>query len=175
MWDKYIFVSIFILLASLILGSLYFTFIFTPSIFHSYDVKTASEIVNGYFKYYFKIWWISGIVIYTLIGILSFKNKEIIKDFKWFLIFLFVLVIINIAQDRAILSLAQSINQEYFSYLSEKDFTNANILKNKFKTLHSISSILNLISIAIGLILLYTLLKFKNKFAIINIRNKEVN
>ncbi len=112
------------------------------------------------FPYYFKINWILGVVIYTIIGVLSFKDKEIVKSLKWFLISVGMVVILNMAQDRAIFPMSKSIQQEYVELVKENQQKKAQILHSKFSKIHGISSVINLTTMLLETFLLYNFLSF---------------
>jgi len=119
LWDKYVYGLIIFLLFCLLGGSIFITFIYTPYIFSHYSTKEAGEIVSKIFPFYFKFGWIIGIIIYTLIGALSLKEKEIIKKLKWFIIATAVLILISMALDRAILPITEGLKSEYYDLLNE--------------------------------------------------------
>lgn len=138
-----------------------FTFIVAPAIFSGLDSKNAGFVMNLIFPYYFKLGWIGGIVIYTLIGIYSFIDREAIKSLRIFLIGLFFIVIINMALDRALLPLSKNLLTSYYDLLEHSDYNMAKTVKDRFDTVHKLSSILNLLYIIILTYLLYTFFKFK--------------
>lgn len=115
------------------------------------------------FPYYFKINWVLGIVIYTIIGILSFKEKEIVKSLKWFLLSIGAIVILNMAQDRALFPMAKSIQLEYVELLKENQTEKAEILHSQFSKIHVISSFINITTLALELFILYNFLSFFKK------------
>jgi hypothetical protein len=164
LWDKYIYGLIIFLLFCLLGGSIFITFIYTPYLFSHYSTKEAGEIVSKIFPFYFKSGWIIGIIIYTLVGVLSVKEKEIIKKLKWFVIATAVLILISMALDRAILPVAEGLKSEYYDLLNEGKQNEANIIFNRFKTFHWISSVLNLINICIEIFMLIYILKFLKNF-----------
>lgn len=164
MWDKYVYGLIIFLLFCLLCGSIFITFIYTPYLFSHYSTKEAGEIVSKIFPFYFKSGWIIGIIIYTLVGVLSVKEKEIIKKLKWFVIATAVLILISMALDRAILPIAEGLKSEYYDLLNEGKQNEANIIFSRFKTFHEISSVLNLINIIIEIFMLIYILKFLKNF-----------
>ncbi len=121
-------------------------------------------MVSKIFPFYFKSGWIIGIVIYTLVGVLSLKEKEIIKKLKWFVIATAVLILISMALDRAILPIAEGLKSQYYDLLNEGKQNEAEIIFSRFKTFHGISSVLNLINIIIEVFMLIYILKFLKKF-----------
>jgi hypothetical protein len=164
LWDKYVYGLIIFLLFCLLGGSIFITFIYTPYLFSHYSTKEAGEIVSKIFPLYFKSGWIIGIIIYTLVGALSVKEKEIIKKLKWFVIATTVLILISMALDRAILPIAEGLKSEYYDLLNEGKQNEANIIFSRFKTFHGISSVLNLINIIIEIFMLIYILKFLKNF-----------
>ncbi len=112
------------------------------------------------FPYYFKINWILGVVIYTIIGVLSFKDKEIVKTLKWFLVSVGAIVILNMAQDRSLLPMAKSIQREYVQALEEKQKEKAETLHSQFSNVHTVSSVINVTTMILEIFLLYNFLSF---------------
>lgn len=145
-------------------GSIFVTFIYTPYLFSHYSTKEAGEIVSKIFPFYFKSGWITGIIIYTLVGVLSVKEKEIIKKLKWFVIATAVLILISMALDRVILPIAESLKSQYHNLLTEGKQNEANIIYSRFKTFHGVSSVLNLVNIIIEIFMLIFILKFLKNF-----------
>jgi hypothetical protein len=164
LWDKYVYGLLIFLLFCLLCGSIFITFIYTPYLFSHYSTKEAGEIVSKIFPFYFKSGWIIGIIIYTLVGVLSVKEKEIIKKLKWFVIATAVLILISMALDRAILPIAEGLKLQYYDLLNEGKRNEADIILSRFKTLHGISSVLNLINIIIEIFMLIYILKFLKNF-----------
>lgn len=153
--------GIYVLLSLLFGASVFFTFIVAPAIFSGLDSKNAGFVMNLIFPYYFKLGWIGGILIYTLVGVYSFIDKEAVKSLKFFLVGLFFVVIINMALDRAILPLSKNLLATYYELLEQSDYEQAKIFKERFDTVHKISSVLNLLYIIILVYLLYAFFKFK--------------
>ncbi|MCX7760306.1 MAG: DUF4149 domain-containing protein [Hydrogenothermaceae bacterium] len=140
-------------------GMIFFTFIVGPVLFSNFDSKLAGSVMNLIFPYYFKIQWIGGIIIYTLIGIYSYIDKEAIKRLKLFLILVGLFVIIGMALDRAIYPTAKSLLLEYYNLVQENHIETAKDIKEKFDTFHKISSTLNMINIIIMTGLIFTFLR----------------
>lgn len=150
-----------VLMISVLVGSnIFLSFVVAPVIFSNFDKITAGSIMQLIFPYYFKINWILGIVIYTIIGVLSFKDREIVKSLKWFLISVGCVVILNMAQDRALLPMTKSIQEEYVELLKENQIEKAEILHSRFSKIHGISSGINLTTLVIEIFLLYNFLSF---------------
>ena len=99
-----------------------------------------------------------------MVGVLSVKEKEIIKKLKWFVIATAFLILISMALDRAILPIAEGLKSEYYDLLSEGKQNEAKIIFSRFKTFHEISSVLNLINIIIEIFMLIYILKFLKNF-----------
>lgn len=142
-------------------ATVFFTFIVAPAVFSGMDSRQAGFVMNLIFPYYFKVGWISGIVIYTLIGIYTFLKKDAIKEVRPILIALFFVVIINMALDRAVLPTSKSILIEYYQLVDDGKFKEAKSLKERFDTLHTISSVLNLLHLSILVYMLYLSFKLK--------------
>ena len=91
------------------------------------------------------------------------KEKEIIKKLKWFVIATAVLILISMALDRAILPIAEGLKSQYYDLLNKGKQNEAEIIFDRFKTFHGISSVLNLINIIIEVFTLIYILKFLKK------------
>lgn len=65
------------------------------------------------------------------------------------------------ALDRAILPLSKNLLATYYELLEQSDYEQAKIFKERFDTVHKISSVLNLLYIIILVYLLYAFFKFK--------------
>ncbi|MEJ5173401.1 MAG: DUF4149 domain-containing protein [Hydrogenothermaceae bacterium] len=141
-------------------GMVFFTFIVGPVLFSNLDSKLAGSIMNLIFPYYFKIQWIGGVVIYTLVGIYSYLDKEAIKRLKLFLVLVGLFVVIGMALDRAVYPAAKSFMFEYYNLVQENHMEAAKSVKESFDTFHKISFILNMINIIIITGLIFTLLRF---------------
>ncbi|WP_457639416.1 DUF4149 domain-containing protein [Persephonella sp.] len=147
--NKFIDFLILLLLGFLIGFNVSFTFIIAPLLFSHLDHKAAGEIMNLIFPYYFASGWVIGIVIYTLIGIKSIKDKSIIKNYKGFVIGLLLLVIAHMALHKTVLPLARSVNLQYYVSLDEGKKDEAKLLKERFKTIHTVSSVINLFNLGL--------------------------
>jgi len=110
--------------------------------------------------FYFASGWIVGLVVYTLIAVLSVKNKFIIKQLKWFIILLSILIISFMALYRAILPVGQTLNNQYYALLDSKKEKEAEEVKQKFSKVHMISSTLNITNIIIEFFLFYTFFNY---------------
>lgn len=144
-------------------ASLFFTFVVGPALFSGFDPKNAAYVMNLIFPYYFKLGWVGGIMIYTLVGIYSYFNRSVIIGLKYFMFALFVLVIINMALDRAVLPLSNGVLDQYYEALRDGNTELANTLKQRFDKLHTVSYWLNLIHILILFYLMYVFFKFRDK------------
>ncbi|WP_297455080.1 DUF4149 domain-containing protein [Persephonella sp.] len=151
--NRYIDLLVLLLIGILIGANIWTTFVVAPVIFSHFDKKTAGEIMNLIFPYYFASGWIIGIVIYTLIGIKSIKDKVIIKKYLGFIIALSILVLSHMALHKTVLPMARTINYQYYQLLQENKKTEAEKLHSKFKTVHTVSSIINLFNLALEIYL----------------------
>jgi len=153
--DKYINLIILFLLGCLSGFSIFLTFIVAPLMFSHFNTRLAGEIMNVIFPYYFSAGWIIGIVIYTLIALLSIKNKHIIKKLKVFIIALSILIVSYMALHKAILPIAQNLNNTYYYLLDKKEEKKATEIKVKFERIHIVSSTLNMINFILVMFLFY--------------------
>jgi len=158
--NKYVAFVILLMISVLIGSNVFLSFVVAPVLFSNFDKIAAGSIMQLIFPYYFKINWILGIVIYTIIGVLSFKDKEIVKSLKWFLVSIGAIVILNMAQDRSLLPMAQSIQNQYVQALEEKQNEKAKVLYSQFSTVHKVSSFVNITTMILEIFLLYNFLSF---------------
>ncbi len=164
MSNKKYFDFLILLLLGILAGfNIFVTFILTPQLFSHFNPRLAGEITNLIFPYYFASGWIIGIVIYTLIAVQSIKDKFIVKRLKTFIIGLTVLILLYMAQHKTLLSIAQTINSQYYSLLDEGKKKEAQVFKEKFKTVHMISSSLNILALFIILFLFYNYVSKKEE------------
>ncbi|NPA52637.1 MAG: DUF4149 domain-containing protein [Aquificae bacterium] len=158
--NKYIQFSILLLTGYLLGASVFFTFIVAPSIFSHFDTRLAAEITNTIFPIYFASGWIIGLVIYTLVAVLSIKDKFIVKRLKWFIILVSVLIISFMALHKAVLPIGQTLNNQYYALIDKKKPKEAQKIKEKFSKVHIISSSLNLGNIMIEIFLFYSFFNY---------------
>ncbi|WP_029519771.1 DUF4149 domain-containing protein [Persephonella sp. IF05-L8] len=147
--SKYIDVLILLLIGILIGANIWTTFVVAPVIFSHFDKKTAGDIMNLIFPYYFASGWVVGVVIYTFIGIKSIKDKGIIRRYLGFIIALSILILSHMALHKTVLPMARTLNHQYYQLLQEEKKADAEKIHSKFKTLHTISSLVNLFNLAI--------------------------
>ncbi len=149
------------MLLGILFGSnFFFTFIVAPALFSHFSARLAGEAMQTIFPLYFAMGWILGIVIYTLIAILSIKDKFIIKKLKWFIVVLSLMVISYMALHRTVLPIGQALNNQYYALVDEKKTEEAEKIKEKFKVVHSISSSLNILNLIFEFYLMYSFYLF---------------
>lgn len=163
MLNRYIPFLILLLLGILLGFSISLTFIVAPLMFSHFSQRFAGEIMQTIFPYYFASGWLIGIIIYTFIAILSLKEKEIVKKLKAFIIALSIMIFSYMALHKAILPIAESLNNQYYSLLDAGKKEEAVLIKEKFKKVHALSSSLNLMNIFILAFLFYNFY-FKIKY-----------
>ena len=133
--------------------NIFFSYIVAPLLFSNLDHRHAGEIMNIIFPYYFASGWIVGIVIYSLIGIKSIKDKQIIKRYKGFIIGVLILVITHMALHKTVLPIARNISSQYYSAVDKGEKKKALEIKSKFKTVHGISSTINVFNLVLEIYL----------------------
>ncbi len=161
--DKYIDFLILLSLSILIGSNIFLTFVVAPQLFSNFDHRLAGEITNVIFPYYFAGGWILGIVVYTLIAVKSIQKKEIVKQLKWFIIALSLMIISYMALHRTLLPIGQDLNSKYYELVDQKKEKEAEKYKEKFATVHAVSSSLNLVNLIIEVYLLYGFFIFIRK------------
>lgn len=150
---KYINILVLLLLGIYIGFNIFFSFIVAPLLFSNLNHRLAGEITNLIFPYYFASGWIIGIGIYTLIALKSIKEKNIIKEIKGFLIGLVFLIIFSMALHKTILKIGQETNQQYYQLIDKGKKEEAQQIKSQFKTIHTISTIINFSNLIIAIYL----------------------
>ncbi len=157
---------VLLLLGILIGFNILLSFFITPTIFSNLDRETAGNLVSLIFPKYFISGWIIGIIIYTFIGFKSIKDKEIIKNLKWFLVGIAIIIILYMAEYKTVLPLAEHIREEYLTLLKEGKEQEALNIKSTFSKIHIISTIINFSNLIIALYLFlyfyYKTVKNKN-------------
>ncbi|NPA58274.1 MAG: DUF4149 domain-containing protein [Aquificae bacterium] len=151
--DKYIDLAVLLLLGFLIGFNVSFSFIIAPLLFSNLDHRTAGEIMNLIFPYYFASGWIIGILIYTLFGIKSFKDKKLLSHYKGFVIGLMVLVLTHMGLHKAVLPIARTVNLQYYNLMEQGKKEEALRLKEKFKKVHTVSSVINIFNLGLEIYL----------------------
>jgi len=146
--------SIILLLIGILVGfNIFFSYIVAPLLFSNLDHRHAGEIMNIIFPFYFASGWIVGIVVYTLFGIKSIKDRQIIKTFKWFVVGVLILILTHMALHKTVLPIARSISAQYYSAVDKGEDKKAEELKSKFKTIHRISSSINVFNLILEIYL----------------------
>lgn len=161
--ENLILFSIYVVISIIFGASLFFTFVVGPALFSGLDRKTAGYVMNLIFPYYFKIGWIGGIVVYLLVGLYSYLKKSATSMLKYFILGIFILVIVNMALDRAVVPLSNSILTQYYEAVKEGDKFSATVLKRRFDNLHTVSYWLNLVHVFVVSYIMYSFFKFKDK------------
>ena len=160
--DNIIRFLILLLLGILAGFNIFLTFILAPKLFSTFDSRLAGEVMNSIFPYYFASGWVIGLVVYSLIAILSVKNKNIINQLKVPIIALSLLIISYMALHKTVFPLGQATINQYYALKDSGKTEDAEKLKSKFKNIHTISSTLNMINLIIIIFLLYSIY---NKFS----------
>ena len=151
--NKYINTTILLLIGAYIGFNIFFSFIVAPLLFSHFNHRLAGEITNLIFPYYFASGWVIGIIVYTLIAVKSIKERDVIKELKGFLIGLVFLVIFSMVLDKTILKIGQEANAQYYQLLDEGKKDEAQKIKSKFKTVHTVSTVINFSNLLIAIYL----------------------
>ncbi|HHG75117.1 MAG TPA: DUF4149 domain-containing protein [Persephonella sp.] len=151
--NKAIDTLVLLLIGALIGVNIFFSYVVAPLLFSHFDHRHAGEIMNIIFPYYFASGWIIGIVLYTLIGIKSIKDKQIIKKYRGFIIGVLILVITHMALHKTVLPIGKNLSAQYYSAVDKGEKKKASELKSKFKTVHGISSTINVFNLILEIYL----------------------
>ena len=148
------------LILSLWVGGIFiFTFLVTPIIFQSYGRDTAGEIVGKLFPYYFPYNFIISIL--ALIFFLSFKMIHDRIKGKITIILLTVAVLTNLFIMFKLYPDIKSVKQQITTFETESDDSP---MRNKFRKLHNVSAVLNILLLIDGTVLLVLNNTSKNSF-----------
>ena len=143
-------------------GITLFTFIITPVIFNSYSRDMAGEIMGRLFPGYF----LYNLVLSILALILFFIPWRDISDIprKWFRLSLFCLVIAVLINIFVFFKLHPEIKEIKKEIHSFENLPSKDPLRIKFRRLHGVSAVLNLLLLADGatLLLIGTVIKKSN-------------
>ncbi len=161
--NKYLNFFILFLLGILIGFNVFLTFIVAPLMFSHFNNRLAGEIMNTIFPVYFSSGWVIGLIIYTLIAVLSIKDKNIIKNLKAFIIALSLLIISYMALHKAVLPIAQNLNSSYYALIDEGKKQQAEKIHSKFKKVHMLSSVLNMLNLLLLVFLFYNFYSYLMK------------
>ena len=129
-------------------GIAIFTFIITPAIFNSYSRDMAGEIVGRLFPGYF----LYNLVLSILALILFFVlRSDIQKGFRLSAFCLLIAVVVNTFVCFKLHPEIKTTKKEIHSF---ETVSNYDPLRVKFRRLHGISAVLNLLLLADGVTLL---------------------
>ena len=132
-------------------GIALFTFIITPVIFNSYSRDMAGEIVGRLFPGYF-LYNLMLSLFALMLFFIPWKNiSEIRKGFRLPLFCLLMAVFINIFVCFKLHPEIKTIKKEIHSFETVSSYDQ---LRIKFRRLHGISAVLNLLLLADGVTLL---------------------
>jgi hypothetical protein len=151
-----------LLLSGTLIGfNVFLTFILAPTLFSRFDTRLAGEVMNSIFPYYFASGWIIGLVIYSLIALLSLKDKNIINHLKFPIIALSIVIISYMALHKTVFPLGQATINKYYALKDAGEDKKAEEQKNRFKNIHMISSTLNIINLLFIVFFMYSV--YNNK------------
>ena len=132
-------------------GIALFTFIITPVIFNAYSRDIAGEIVGRLFPGYFLYNLVLSLLALTLFFIPWRHISAIQKGFRLSLFCLVIAVLVNIFVCFKLHPEIKAIKKEIHSF---ETVPSDDPLRMKFRRLHGISAILNLLLLADGVTLL---------------------
>ncbi|MBI5407136.1 MAG: DUF4149 domain-containing protein [Nitrospirae bacterium] len=139
-----------VLLSLWIGGMAIFTFVITPVIFRSFGRDMAGEIVGKLFPVYFPYNLVLSLL--TLIFLFLLRSETTRSGYKVSLILIGIAVIINIF---LIFKLHPEVKKIKAEIHSVETTSPDSPLMKKFRRLHGVSMILNLVLLSDGITLLY--------------------
>jgi hypothetical protein len=146
-----VFYLYYIVLALWVGGIALFTFIITPAIFSSYSRDMAGEIVSRLFPGYF----LYNLILSLLALILFFISWRVVSDiqkgFRLSLYCIVIAVVVNVFVCFKLHPEIIAIKKELHSF---ETVSRDDPLRMKFRSLHGISAVLNLLLLADGVTLL---------------------
>ena len=126
-----------------------FTFLITPIIFRSFGRDTAGEIVGKLFPYYFPYNLILSVLAFAIF--LLFAGTQGRIQHKVSIALLTVALLINLFVTFKLYPDIKGIKQQIATFETQSD---QSPIRNKFRKLHGISAILNILLLMDGAILL---------------------
>jgi uncharacterized membrane protein len=130
-------------------GMFIFTFLVTPIIFQSFGRDTAGEIVGKLFPYYFPYNFIISIIalasFFLFVGISGKLQSKIT------IVLLTAAVLMNLFITFKLYPDIKGVKQQITSFETESD---ESPMRTKFKKLHGVSAILNILLLIDGTVLL---------------------
>ena len=130
-------------------GIFIFTFLVTPIIFQSFGRDTAGEIVGKLFPYYFLYNLILSVLSVTIfLFFIGIRGKI---ENKITIILLTAALLINVFITFKLYPNIKSVKQQVTTFKSQSD---ESPMRNKFRKLHRVSALLNIILLIDGTALL---------------------
>ena len=137
------------ILALWIGGIFIFTFLVTPIIFQSFGRDTAGDIVGKLFPYYFPYnLFISVLALVVFVVFLMARGK---LESKITMFLLVAAVLMNLFITFKLYPDIKSVKQQIKTFETQSD---ESPMRDTFRTLHSISAILNILLLIDGTVLL---------------------
>jgi uncharacterized membrane protein len=138
-----------LILALWVGGIFIFTFLITPIIFRSFERDTAGEIVGKLFPYYFPYNLIlSGLALIVFLLFVGIQGK---LHNRITVILLIAALLINLFVTFKLYPDIKGVKQQITTFEARSD---ESPIRNKFRKLHGVSAILNILLLIDGTILL---------------------
>lgn len=138
-----------ILLALWVGGISLFTFIVTPEIFRSFSRDEAGKIVGKLFPGYFLFTLVLSVLALPVLMLCRPAFTQ--EGFLWSLVLSFIAVAVNVFVSLGLHPELRRVKQEIHSFESLADNAPA---RKKFRRLHALSAMLNILLLSDGVILL---------------------
>jgi uncharacterized membrane protein len=147
---KNILSACYIIALSLWVGGIsIFTFVVTPALFRSFDRDLAGRIVGALFSGYF--FYNLALAIIALLLLLALGSFFTPLAHRWSLVLVAAALIINLFVAFKLHPEIRQVKQEVHSFEGAADDSPA---RKKFRKLHALSAVLNLLLLADGTVLL---------------------
>jgi len=130
-------------------GIFIFTFLVTPIIFQSFGRDTAGEIVGKLFPYYFPYNLVLSFLALAIF-LVSIGIKKNIQN-KITIILLTIAILINLFVTFQLHPDIERIKQQIKTFETHSD---ESLMRNKFRKLHGVSALLNILLLIDGIALL---------------------
>lgn len=130
-------------------GIFIFTFLVTPIIFQSFGKDTAGEIVGKLFPFYFPYNLIISVLALIVFVLLIMIRKQL--ESKITMVLLIAAIVINLFITFRLYPDINSAKQQIATFETQSDDSP---MRKKFRKLHSVSAILNILLLIDGAVLL---------------------
>lgn len=135
---------------------IFFSFIGAPAIFKTLDRRTAGDVVGEIFPKYFVLWQVCAAAAFLTLVYMGFKSG-FSSPLKAGLVLLVLMGAVTVYSSCVNAPQARAVKAEM---RKQADEGKAEALRKKFGRLHGISMALNIVTLALGLLLLFFAIRY---------------